>query len=252
MSTVTVLGAAGGAGNAVAAELAARGHDVTAVSRRGDATVPNGVRQHAADLSVPSDVQAACRGADVVVMAANLPYAQWAEQLPPMVDGVVEATATAGARLVMVDNLYAYGSPGEPISEATPEAAPTRKGQLRREIGRRLLKAHRDGRARVTIGRFSDCYGPGAQNTVVYVLGVRRALAGKRPRAFIDADQPHTFAYLPDVARGFATLVEREDADGRVWVLPAAPAITQRELLGLVAREAGFSGRIGTVTRPML
>lgn len=252
MSTVTVLGAAGGVGNTVVAELAARGHDVNAVSRRGDAAVPEGVRQQAADLSVPSDVRAACHGSDVVVMAANVPYAQWATQLPPMVDSVIDATAEAGARLVMVDNLYAYGSPGEPITEATPETASTRKGRLRRELGRRLLQAHQDGRTRVSIGRFSDCYGPGARNTVVYMLGIRRALAGKRPRAFIDGDQPHTFAYLPDVARGFAALVERNESDGQVWVLPAAPAITQRELLGIVARETGVTGRIGTVTRPML
>ncbi|MFW6091820.1 MAG: NAD-dependent epimerase/dehydratase family protein [Actinomycetota bacterium] len=252
MSTVTVLGAAGGAGNAVVTELAARGHDVNAVSRRGDAAVPDGVRQQAADLSVPGDVQAACRGSDVVVMAANIPYAQWTTELIPMVDGVVDATAKAGARLVMVDNLYAYGSPGEPITEATPETAPTRKGRVRRELGQRLLQAHRDGRTQVSIGRFSDCYGPGARNTVVYMLGIRRALADKRPQAFIDADQPHTFAYLPDVARGFATLVERAESDGQAWVLPAAPAITQRELLQMVAREAGVTRRIGTVTRPML
>lgn len=252
MSNVTVLGAAGGAGGAIVRELASRGHAVTAVSRRGNAAAPPEVRQLAADLDDPEQVAVACAGSEVVVMAANTPYSTWADQFVPMVDRALAATAAAGARFVMVDNLYAYGAPDEPITEATPETPSTRKGQLRRQLGERLLAAHRDGRARVSIGRFSDCYGPAAPNTLLFMLGIKRALSGKRPRAFIDADQPHTFSYLPDVARGFATLVERPDADGRVWILPAAPAITQRELLGIVARETGANPRIGLVSRPML
>ena len=252
MSKVTVLGAAGGTGGAVVRELASRGHDVTAASRRGDAAGAESAKAVTADLDDPEQVAAACAGSDVVVMAANTPYSTWPTQLAPMVDRALDAAASAGARFVMVDNLYAYGAPTEPITEATPQATATRKGRLRRALGERLLAAHRKGRARVSIGRFSDAYGPGATNTLVYMLGIKPALAGKRPRAFIDADQPHAFGYLPDVARGLATLVERPEADGRAWILPAAPAITQRELLGLVCREAGLGPRIGLVSRPML
>ncbi len=252
MSTVTVLGAAGGAGRAIVGELAARGHDVVASSRHGDAPAPDGVRRVAADLDDPGQVAAACRGSEVVVMAASIPYPRWADELVPMVDRALDAATATGARFVMVDNLYAYGAPPEAITEATPEAPGTRKGQLRAQLGQRLLRAHADGRARVAVGRFSDCYGPGAPNTLLYMLGIRRALAGKRPQAFIDGDQPHTFAYLPDVARGFATLVERPAADGRTWILPAAPAVTQRQLLEIVAQEAGLPPRIGRVSPAML
>ena len=35
-------------------------------------------------------------------------------------------------------------------------------------------------------------------------------------------DQPHTLHFLPDAARGLATLVLDERADGGVWHLPAA------------------------------
>ena len=250
---VTVFGATGGIGRAIVRELAARGHRVTAASRTVTPTdVPAGALALPTDLRDPIAARAAVEGADVVVMAAQIPYSGWAAELFPLVDAALDATAAVSARFVMVDNLYAYGSPGTPISEATPEAATTRKGQLRRDLGRHLLAAHAAGRVRVTIGRFSDYYGPGGTNSVLYALGVQRALSGKAPQAYIAADQPHTFHYLPDAARGFATLVERPEADGRAWILPAAPAITQRDLLTLLADAAGLPRKIGRVTPAML
>jgi uncharacterized protein YbjT (DUF2867 family) len=56
--SVTVLGAGGGAGGAITAELVGRGHLVTAVTRRGDAAVPDGVRVAAADLYDPQEFPA--------------------------------------------------------------------------------------------------------------------------------------------------------------------------------------------------
>jgi nucleoside-diphosphate-sugar epimerase len=250
---ITVFGATGGIGRAIVEELADRGHTVTAASRSIDAaTVPAGVLALPTDLRDRGQARAACAGADVVVMAAQVPYARWATELVPLVDAALDAAEHAGARLVMVDNLYAYGSPGTPISEATPEAARSRKGALRREVGERLLDAHRSGRVHVAIGRFSDYYGPAGTNSLVYQVMVKPALAGGTVRTYVDADRPHTFHYLPDAARGFATLVEHPEADGRTWVLPAAPALTQRELVGHLEDALGRQVRRGHISRPML
>ncbi|MEX2505152.1 MAG: NAD-dependent epimerase/dehydratase family protein [Egicoccus sp.] len=250
---VTVLGATGGIGRAIVDELLHRGHDVTAVSRhitRDD--VPAGVRAVAADLGDPAAGRAACTGSDVVVMAASLPYADWHDGLLPMVDAALAAANAAEARLVMVDNLYAYGAPASAITDATPQEGPSRKAVLRRTVGDRLLAAHRRGDARVTIGRCSDYYGPYGANSLVGMLMVDRVLAGKAPQAFIDADQPHTFAYLPDAARAFATQIQRRDADGRSWILPAAAPVTQRALATLVCEAAGAPQRLGRVSPAML
>lgn len=250
---VTVLGATGGIGRAITRELADRGHTVTAVSRSiSTADGRADVRVRRADLTDAAGTRAACADSDVVVMAANLPYADWATSLPGVVTTALDAAVAADARFVMVDNLYCYGAPAAPITDASPEDGPSRKAQVRRDIGRTLLAAHADGRARVTIGRFSDYYGPDGTNSVIGQLGVDRVVAGKTPRAFIAADQPHTFAFLPDAARGFATLVERPEADGRSWILPAAEPITQRALLRLVSRAAGQPVRLGRVTPAML
>lgn len=246
---ITVLGATGGTGRAIVTELAERGHTVTAASRSITAdTLPAGVRAQPCDLLDATSARRACEGADVVVMAAAVPYSRWATDLLALVDAALQAAADVGARLVMVDNLYAYGAPNGPISETTPETATTRKGRLRAELGRRLLDAHRSGRVRVTIGRFSDYYGPGGGNSLVAALAIDRAVAGKAPRVYLDGEVPHTFNYLPDVARAFAILAEHPEADGRVWVLPAAEAVTQRELFTTIAHAAGLDADLGRIS----
>lgn len=251
MARVSVLGANGGLGAAVAAELAGRGHAVTAVSRHGGSGSPAGVEVAAADLGRLEDTVAATAGADVVVMAAVPPYARWAAELPDLVEHALAGAAAAGARLVMCDNLYAYGAPDTPITEATPEHPVTRKGRLRAALGQRLLRAHEEGRCAVVLGRFSDAFGPTGRNSAVHALGLGPALAGRPLRALVDADQPHTFHYLPDAARGLAALIERPEADGRAWILPAAPPLTQRQLLTLIADAAGVEAKV-RVLRPWM
>ena len=235
---VTVLGATGGIGRAITHELARRGHRVTPASHSGSAVL-DGVDTIAFDHTDRAATLAACAGADVVVMAGQPPYPEWVDAFPSIMDNVIAGVAAAGARLVAVDNLYMYAPATGPLTEDAPEHASDAKGMLRRRLGEKVLEAHRSGRIRATIGRFSDYYGPNGTNSGLAMMGILPALAGRRPRGLWNLDQPHTFHYLPDAARGFATLVEDERADGRAWILPAAPAVTQRELLGLVSDATG-------------
>lgn len=256
----TILGATGGIGRAIAHELHRRGHTVATASRSG-APVLEGVASTAFDHTDRAATIAACDGADVVVMAGQPAYPDWLEQFPVVIDNVIAGVAAAGARLVFVDNLYMYAPAEGPITEDAPEHATDPKGRLRHQLGRAVLDAHDSGRIRATIGRFSDYYGPHATNSGLYALGIGPAVAGRRPRGMWDLDQPHTFHYVEDAARGFATLVEDERADGRAWILPAAAPITQRRLLQLVAdatdtRAPGAVGdlmmRIGGLFDPMV
>jgi nucleoside-diphosphate-sugar epimerase len=248
---VTVLGASGGMGRTLIDELLRRGHTVTAVSRSG-AAMPDGVQRIAADLTSPADAKRACAGADVAVLAAQPPYQRWVTQWPPMMRNVIAGASATHTKLVFTDNLYAYSPVSGPISETSPEHATDHKGVVRRELGRMLQAAHEHGDLRVAIGRFSDYYGPYGTSSVVHNAGITPALRGRTPRGLFHLDHPHTFHYLPDAARGFAELIERPEADGRVWILPAAPPITQRELLTLITTETGQRQRVARVTVPML
>ena len=227
---VTVLGAGGGTGQAITAELAARGHEVTAVTRRGTTPVSVGGTPAAADLYDLPSTQRVCESAEVVVLAASPPYDAWAGNFERMIGTVLNAVSATGARLVFVDNLYMYGPADGPISEHSPEHA-TGKGALRRDLARQILD---NARAPASIGRFSDYYGPGGTNSFLHRMFLEPALAGKPMQLLLADDQPHTFHYLPDAARGFATLVEHPEADGRAWILPAAPPLTQGQVAEIV------------------
>jgi len=247
-----VLGASGGTGRAVVAELAARGLPVRAVNRRGNADAPSGVERVAADITTAEGAASACAGAAVVYHCAQPAYTRWAAEFPAMNETVIAAAAAAGAKLVFADNLYAYGPLHGPISEDTPQQPSSRKGRVRLALTRRLLEAHRDGRLRVAIGRSSDYYGPGGVDSVAGRQLFEPVLAGRPVPWPGDPDQPRTLHFLGDMARGLVTLGSDDRADGQIWILPAAPPLTPREFIALAAEVAGTRCRVRRVSRTAL
>jgi nucleoside-diphosphate-sugar epimerase len=77
------------------------------------------------------------------------------------------------------------------------------------------------------------------------------ALAGKKAQVMGDPDQPHTYSYLPDVAKGLAILGERNEADGEAWHLPNAPAVTTRQFVDQVYAALGTEPGIQAMPRSM-
>ena len=144
-----VLGATGGAGRALVAELARQGRRVRAVSRSATGPWPTGVEAVPADILRSEEVRKACRDAAVVYHAANVPYAQWQQVLPAMAENVIAGASAADAVLVVVDNLYMYGplersddrghaAPGErPQGAAAGAAGRDVSGSSRERAGRR-------------------------------------------------------------------------------------------------------------------
>jgi nucleoside-diphosphate-sugar epimerase len=236
-STDVVFGATGGIGGALVAELLRQGRRVRAVSRRGEA--PEGAEGVTADAADTAEAAAVATGAEVVYHCVNPGYTQWPELLPPISRSILGAAESAGAKLVYADNLYAYGPVDGPLREEMPAAASGPKGRTRVEVAAELLAAHDAGRARVTIGRASDYYGPGGVTSASGEPVFGRALAGKRPQWTGRLDAPHTFHFLGDIARGLVTLAERPEADGEVWHLPAAEPLTAQQFFDLVFEAAG-------------
>ncbi len=151
-----------------------------------------------------------------------------------MLDEVIAATAEVGAKLVMVDNLYSYGPQPMSLAETTPARATDSKGRVRRAMAETLLTAHEAGRLRVAIGRASDYFGPACGSSAITALAIEPAFAGKPIRWIGRSDVPHTTAYLPDIARAYVVLGTSDLADGRIWHLPHAPAVTGASFLALV------------------
>ena len=243
-SVHVVFGATGAIGSAVVTELVRAGRDVRAVSRGGQA--PDGAQGVAADVSDPAQTARAAAGASVIYHCASPPYTQWPELFPALTRSILDAAESSGAKLVFADNLYAYGPVDGPLREDLPAVAHGRKGQIRVEMAAQLLAAHRNGRARVVIGRASDYYGPHGIGSTAGETVFGRILAGKKPQWTGRLDQPHTFHYLPDIARGLLVLADRREADGQVWHLPAAGPLTAQQFFDMIAtgrRAAGTGPR---------
>lgn len=201
-----VLGAGGGAGNAIAIALNEAGMAVRGVNRRGDAPLPAEVERMAADITTAAGAGAAVSGASVVYMAAQPAYHRWSQEFPAMLESVIDACGREGTRLVMVDNLYTYGPGAGPMGEDTPERATDKKGVVRRRMTEMLRAADGAGRVPVAIGRASDYFGPRADNSGITAIAIAKAAAGKKPSWMLELDVPHSVAFLPDVAMAFVSL----------------------------------------------
>jgi nucleoside-diphosphate-sugar epimerase len=240
----------GAIGMAVIEELAARGRRVRAVNRSGKADVPGGVEVVGGDAARAEFAREACRGASAVYQCLNPPYTRWPELFPPLQAAVLEGAAAAGAKLVSMENLYAYGpTSGKPITEDMPYAARTRKGSTRARMAGELFEAHRSGKVRVAIGRASDYFGPRGLLTAAGDRLFYPVLEGKPAQVLGDPDLPHTYTYLPDIARGLAVLGERDEALGQAWHLPSPETVTTREFVQMIADEIGREARIQSAPR---
>lgn len=240
-----VLGAGGGAGQAVVRQLAARGKAVRAVTRSGTGEWPAGVEAYRADAADPEAAREACAGAAVVYHCVNVPYPRWPEALPPVMDSVIAAAGAADATLVYCDNLYAYGPVAGPITEDAPLRAEGPKGRLRIRLAERLLDAHAAGHVRAAIGRGSDFIGPGADNTMAGRLVFPAVAAGKKAHWMGALDVPHSQNFVDDFARGLITLGTSPRALGEVWHIPPNGSPTGRELIEMAFAAAGTEPKVG-------
>jgi nucleoside-diphosphate-sugar epimerase len=252
MDELHVVFGTGPLGLAVMRELVARGKKVRLVNRRGSAQVPAGVEMVRADVSVPGEARQAAGRATVVYQCANAPYTQWQTQLAPLVNNVMEAAAAANARLVVGDNLYMYGKVRGRMTEDLPNAPVSKKGRVRAELSEMLLRAHRSGKVRVTIGRGSDFFGPHVMDSVMGGRVFPRLLAGRKVAGYGDIDLPHTYTFINDFGKALAVLGANDLALGQIWHVPNAGTVTTRQFLTMACETAGQKPRIGAMGTTML
>jgi nucleoside-diphosphate-sugar epimerase len=239
-------------GLAVASRLMSSGHRVRLVNRSGKADAPQGAEVVAADVTDPAAARKVCEGAAVVFHCASGPYGRWTQTLPPIMNGIIEGAAAAGARLAYGDNLYAYGPVDGPIREALPYRPIGPTTRVRAEVATTLMNAHAAGKVRATIGRASDFYGPRARQSKVGDGVFARAISGKPAQALGDPDALHTYTFIHDFAAGLVTLAQREEALGEVWHVPSAETITTRRFIEMVFQRLGRPARRQTVPRLMI
>lgn len=236
----------------IARELREMDIPVRAVNRSGQRPdlMPSDVEIVAVDAANTAAAIAAAKGADVFYQALNPPYHQWHEYFPGLQAAALAAASSAGARYVSIDNLYMYDA-ANAITENSPIAPQSKKGKLRAQMAEAVMAAHQRGDIRATVLRSSDYFGPGVLGSALGEMVFGNLVLGKKAQVGGSAVMPHSFAYIEDVGRAAAILGTRDNALGKVWIAPHAPARTQGEMVEIACQVLGIKPQM-TVISPIM
>ena len=252
MEQILVLGY-GPVGAAIVAQGA--GRRMRVAQRSQPAQLPTGVEFVACDILDAAAIRAAAQGVAQIVLSVGFAYdsAVWRANWPRAMANVLAAAEAVGARLVFVDNLYMYGPQRVALHEDMALTRFGAKPAVRAAITELWRAAHQAGRVRVAALRASDFYGPGVAQSHLGTTGLAALAQGKPALLIVDPDQPHDFAYVPDIARAVWSLLNAPDADfGQAWHVPQAKVRTPREVLALGATAAGMPLKIRRVPMSLL
>ncbi|WP_121181865.1 NAD(P)-dependent oxidoreductase [Nocardiopsis sp. Huas11] len=246
---VVVLGASGLIGSAVTSVLAGRRADVRAVARRVPAAASGGpgVRNWAADLTLPGAVGRAVAGADAVVHLV-LDRGGWrgSGAVVRHLDVEVARALVAALRgcsdggappvVVFAGSTTQPGSTLAPGSQGPP--GPVSDYDRQKEEAEAVLRAATaEGVLRAVALRLPTVFGPApAGGRGIVSTMARRALAGEPLTMWHDGTVRRDLLYVDDVAEAVRLALDHADAlSGRSWCLGGDRPARLVDLLGAIA-----------------
>src|SRR5258707_56578 len=234
---IVVLGGAGRLGRAAAEAFKSAGWQVTSLVRGSSAgSAAPGTEIIEVDARDAQAVIAATSGADVVLNALNVPYADWERLALVLADIAIAAARESRATLIFPGNLYNYGA-GMParIDETTAMRPTSRKGAIRVAIETRMREAA-EGGLRTIVVRAGDYLGGEGRGSWFDRIIVKEIAAGRLTYPG-PLDTIHEWAYLPDVGQAMVQLAERRERLAPFATLGfAGHAVTGREFVAAVSR----------------
>lgn len=242
-----VVFGAGQIGASLAHRLASQGQQVRVARRSARPIAGPGIEVVSGDATDSAFTLRASQGASVIYHCMNpsaYTGAAWKKEFPAQGEALIAAAIATGARLVCLDNLYAYGVVDGARTETTPLGATGPKGRVRVAWDVRLRAARSDG-LRYVVGRAGDFFGPGtADNSLISPSAVAGLAVGRAPWLIGDTAAPHAFSYVPDVVAGLAALGGAPDdaVDGAIFHLPVV-TVPPGELITRIATALGSSTR---------
>lgn len=131
-----------------------------------------------------------------ILHALNVPYQNWAKQMMPLTESVIQVASENHATLLFPGNVYNYGLNTTGITETSPEKPISSKGKLRQQLESKLKKASTEG-LKVVILRLPDFWGPNVTHAGMAPL-FKGALQGKKMPWLINNSIPHQLVYNKD------------------------------------------------------
>ena len=233
-----VVTGAGPVGATIALQLADQGHQVRLLTRSGSGPEHPLVDRRRVDVSDAAQLAEQLEGATAVfhcIHGSSYSAKSWRAELPAAEQVVLAAAGEAGAVVVFPESLYAYGAVDVPMTEDLPRDATDGKLGIRAE----LLRARAESSTPNVSVAASDFYGPRVKMAHAGERLVPALLAGKRVALVGSLKQPHSFTYVPDLARAMITAARTPALWGQFLHAPTGPAVTQRELAQALATAAG-------------
>ncbi|WP_243063672.1 NAD-dependent epimerase/dehydratase family protein [Humibacter sp. RRB41] len=250
MAVSLVLGA-GLIGSPLAQRLAERGDEVRVGTRTGRKV--EGAQPLPLDASDPDAVSRAAAHADTIFLATNPPYTTWQKDWPPIFSATVTAAERTGASLVVMGNLYPYGTPTGPMTEHSTETTHETKGLVRKAGWQLVREATEQGRIRGVEVRASDYFGPGATGTAhlgdAFFTGILRS---KTARGVGSPELDHSWSYLPDIVSTLIAASDWTGAWGRIWHVPSGAPHPRAEIAAQLNAIYGTSGEASAYPQWML
>lgn len=241
---------AGLIGRPVAERLAARGDTVTIATRSGSPVT--GATTLVLDAGDPQAFSQASAGMSTIFLCTNPSYTTWATQWPPIFDAAIAAASASGARLVVMGNLYPYGSPNGPMTEHSPATTTEKKGLIRQAGWEKVRAAHERGDIRAVEVRASDYFGPDSGGTAhlgeAFFTAVLRS---KTARVVGIPSMNHSWSYLPDIASTLIAAADYQGDWGRVWHVPSA-SVDRVEIARQLNERYGTRGKVSGYPQWML
>lgn len=247
----TIIGINGITGQEIARELQRRHIPLRGVSRN---PAPGPWESVAADALDSAALVKALAGSEVAYCCVGLAYDTkiWERDWPVLIDNVIEACLTTGAKLIFLDNVYMYGLVEGPMTEDSPLRPVSRKGRVRQIVAEKVLDAFERRGLKGCIARSADFYGPGCAASMLTESVFNNLAKGKPVQWIGRLDKKHNFTYTEDIGRACVRLALSDQIKGDVWHLPTSEAMTGRQFVDMAAKEWDTTPKITTIRGPFL
>ncbi len=251
MKKIAVLGSNGIVGQTIINDLLNdKNEGIIAISRTIPAEKKEGVEYISLDVTNTYELSSALQGVERVFLVVGVEYkaSVWAVEWPKIMRSVIQACQHNGAKLIFMDNVYAYGPVKGAFREDLELKPTSRKGKVRMELANMLDQAGNEGLEYI-IAKAGEFYGPNVVNSTIYTACLENILADKKAFWLGSLGRKRTYTYVPDISKAMILLSEDHEAYKEVvWHLPTGKPHTGHEYISMIEEAVGKEVQVSAMS----